>query len=77
MSGNQLAREGDVVWAADDGRAVFLTEVALRATTERFGTPRGRPIAPADVPAASRLLYGAGMIPAWGEDAAPGRLANR
>lgn len=65
-----------LVWAAEDGLAVYLTPTALRVTVEVFGTPDAQPVLLASVPASCRPLYGAGEIPAWGTDAARSRLTQ-
>lgn len=66
-----------LVWAADDGSAIVLSAGALRATAGCFGAVDARPIARSEVPVSCRPLFGAGEIPAWGLDAARGRLTRR
>lgn len=66
-----------LVWAAGDGRTVFLAEPALRAATGCFGDPGAARVPLSDVPASSRLLYGTGTMPAWGMETALGRLTSQ
>ena len=66
------ARDGRVhVWATPLGdlpSAVYLSDAAFSATAERFGTPAASDVvSDTDVPGASRLLIGGGVMQAWGE----------
>ena len=76
LSGPELrdpgSRNGSAhVWASplgDAPTAVYLSDAALCATRERFGTPPASElIADTDVPGACRLLTGGGALQAWGE----------
>ena len=60
-----------------DAPHVFLTAAALDATTERFHAPNVERKSLSDIPPTCALLYGAGVIPAWGADDARRRLAAR
>lgn len=60
-----------LVWADDVGaggpRYIYLSDAALIATKAAFGTPPHIDrIGLSEIPASCRLLYGAGVIPAWG-----------
>lgn len=67
----------DLAPAPVDAPHVFLSSAALDATIERFQAPNLERQSLSDIPPTCAMLYGAGVIPAWGADDARLRLAAR